>query len=334
MNVEKWDEQRLTTWFDVFMPSLDFSNPEVVEMMTDSAIFLMKEFALDGFRHDACKHIDEAFWRTLTLKMKKEFPGKHPYQIGETYGSPRLIASYLTSGMLDGQFDFNVYDIANTAFAGVGGDLTRVYEVLKSSLQTYGNHHLMGNISGNHDKARFMAYASGDIKMGEDAKAAGWSREIGITDSAAYDKFFLFHAFNLTIPGVPVIYYGDEIGMTGGNDPDSRRMMRFENLNNRETKLRNQVATLTHLRKQHPVLVYGDFINLQNTPDSWVYARKYFGEEAIVLINNAANSKKLEVQLPDYFVKKSYKTVFNNKFEMKNKQIVIELPAYTAEVLF
>lgn len=334
MNVEKWDEHRLTTWFDVFMPSLDFSNPVVVDMMTDSAIFWMKEFALDGFRHDACKHIDEAFWRTLTLKMKKEFPGKHPYQIGETYGSPRLIASYLTSGMLDGQFDFNVYDIANTTFAGVGGDLTRVYEVLKSSLQTYGNHNLMGYISGNHDKARFMAYASGDIKMGEDAKAAGWSREIGITDSTAYDKFFLFHAFNLTIPGVPVIYYGDEIGMTGGNDPDSRRMMRFENLNSREIKLRNQVAKLTHLRKQHPVLVYGDFINLQNTPDSWVYARKYFGEESIVLINNSAKSKKFEVLLPDYFMEKSFKAVFSNKFELKNKQIVIELPAYSAEVLF
>lgn len=334
MNVEKWDEQRLTTWFDVFIPSLDFANPKVVDMMTDSAIFWMKEFELDGFRHDACKHVEETFWRTLTLKMKKEFPEKQPYQIGETYGSPKLIASYLTSGMLDGQFDFNVYDIANTTFAGVGGDLTRVYEVLKSSLQTYGSHNLMGYISGNHDKARFMAYASGDIKMGEDAKAAGWTREIGITDSTAYDKFFLFHTFNLTIPGIPVIYYGDEIGMTGGNDPDSRRMMRFDQLNNREIKLRNQVATLTHLRKQHPVLVYGDFINLQNTPDSWIYARKYFGEEAIIIINNSAKSKKMAINLPGYFAKKSFKTVFNNKFELKNRRIIMELPAYSAEVLY
>ncbi|MPM50173.1 hypothetical protein SDC9_96909 [bioreactor metagenome] len=227
-----------------------------------------------------------------------------------------------------------MYDIANTTFAGVGGDLTRVYEVLKSSLQTYGSHNLMGYISGNHDKARFMAYASGDIKMGEDAKAAGWNREIGITDSTAYDKFFLFHTFNLTIPGIPVIYYGDEIGMTGGNDPDSRRMMRFDQLNNRELKLRNQVATLTHLRKQHPVLVYGDFINLQNMPDSWIYARKYFGEEAVVFINNSSESKKMTISLPGYFVKKSFKPAFNNKFELKNKQIVMELPAYSAEVLY
>jgi hypothetical protein len=68
MNVEKWDEQRLTTWFDTFMPSLDFSNPKVVEMMTDSAIFWLREFNLDGFRHDACKHVNLEFWRMLTLK--------------------------------------------------------------------------------------------------------------------------------------------------------------------------------------------------------------------------------------------------------------------------
>lgn len=333
MNVEKWDEHRLTTWFDTFMPSLDFSNPKVVDMMTDSAIYWLREFNLDGFRHDACKHVDETFWRMLTLKIKQHFPGKHPYQIGETYGSPRLIASYLTSGMLDGQFDFNVYDIANTTFAGVGGDLTRVWEVLKSSLQTYGHHNLMGYISGNHDKARFMGYASGDIKYGEDAKAAGWSREIGITDSTAYDKFALFHTFNLTIPGVPVLYYGDEIGMTGGNDPDSRRMMRFEGWNNREEALWNKVSTLSHLRANNPVFIYGSFINLKNTPDTWIYARKYFADEAIVLINNSAKSKKMEVVLPGYFDKIAFKAVFNSNFKLTGNKIIVELPAFTAEVL-
>jgi glycosidase len=277
LNVEKWDEQRLTTWFDTFMPSLDYSNPEVVDMMTDSAIFWMKEFKLDGFRHDACKHVNLEFWRLLTLKMKQNFPDNMNYQIGETYGSPRLISSYLTTGMLDGQFDFNVYDIANITFAGVGGgDFTRVQSVLNASLQMYGNHNLMGYISGNHDKARFMAYASGDVKFGEDAKAAGWNREIGITDSTAYDKFLLFHAFNLTIPGVPVIYYGDEIGLTGGNDPDSRRMMRFSGLNAREEKLLNGVSRLAKLRRSEPVFMYGSFINVETKPDSWVYARKYW----------------------------------------------------------
>ncbi len=334
MNVEKWDEQRLTTWFDTFMPSLDFSNPKVVETMTDSAIWWVNEFNIDGFRHDACKHVNLEFWRTLTHKMRKQFPDKMNYQIGETYGSPRLIASYLTTGMLDGQFDFNVYDIANTTFAGVGGsDLNRVKSVLDASFQNYGHHNLMGYISGNHDKARFMAYASGDVAFGEDAKAAGWSRNIGITDSIAYDKFLVFHAFNYTIPGIPVLYYGDEIGLTGGNDPDSRRMMRFEGLNKREAKLLEAVSKLGQLRRNNPVLIYGSFINIETTANTWVYARKYFDKEAIVVLNNTASEKTFSIDLPAILKSAELKANFGNKYQISNGKLQITLPAYGIEIL-
>ena len=52
LNTELWDEQRLTTWFDVFLPSLRLDEPFVYEMLTDSAVFWIKEYGLDGFRHD------------------------------------------------------------------------------------------------------------------------------------------------------------------------------------------------------------------------------------------------------------------------------------------
>ena len=334
LNTERWNDYRLTTWFDTFMPTIDFSKPKVVDMMTDSAMFWLKEFKLDGFRHDACKHIPEQFWRELTLKIKKQNHGKSLYQIGETYGSPELISSYLTTGMLDGQFDFNVFDMANTTFAGVGGsDLKQVQSILSSSLYIYGNHNLMGNISGNHDKPRFMAYASGDLKFGEDSKVAGWQREIGITDSTAYDKLSLMHTFNLTIPGVPVIFYGDEIGLTGANDPDCRRMMKFNGWNNRETKLWNKVSAMAHLRSNNPVLVYGDFINLQNSKDSWVYARKYFEKEAIVFINNSAKPKTFEIELPEIMNPTDLKSTFNHNFVVSIQKISMQLPAYSSEIL-
>lgn len=334
MNTEKWDEYRLTTWFDTFMPTLDLANPKVVDIMTDSAMFWLNEFKLDGFRHDATKHITEQFWRELTLKIKKQNHGNKLYQIGETYGSPDLINSYLTTGMLDGQFDFNVYDIANTTFAGVGGsNLMQVQTILNSSLYRYGNHNLMGNISGNHDKPRFMALASGDLKFGEDSKAAGWKREIGITDSTAYDKLFLMHTFNLTIPGIPVIFYGDEIGLTGANDPDCRRMMKFDGLNKREAKLLKNVSLLAHLRSENSALIYGDFINIKTTTDSWVFARKYFAKEAIVFINNSAKSKTIEVELPESLKTESLKSTFNHNFILLKNKISIQLPAYSAEIL-
>ena len=335
LNTEKWDEYRLTTWFDTFMPTLDLSNQTVVDMMTDSAMFWLNEFKLDGFRHDATKHITEKFWRELTLKIKEANNGKNLFQIGETYGSPNLISSYLTTGMLDGQFDFNVYDVANTTFAGVGGsNLQQVQSILNSSLYTYGSHNLMGNISGNHDKPRFMALASGDLKFGEDSKAAGWSREIGITDSTAYDKLFLMQAFNMTIPGIPVIFYGDEIGLTGANDPDCRRMMKFDKLNNREIMLREKVATLAHLRSAQPEFIYGDFINLSTTKDSWVFARKYFEKEAIIFINNSAVSKKFSIELPKDLEVENLISTFNHTFVLKNNKITLVLPAYSAEIVY
>lgn len=335
MNTEKWDQYRLTTWFDTFLPTLDLSNQKVVDLMTDSAMFWLNEFKLDGFRHDATKHITEKFWRELTLKIKKANHGKALYQIGETYGSPELISSYLTTGMLDGQFDFNVFDVANTTFAGVGGtNLKQVNTILNASFYTYGNHNLMGYISGNHDKPRFMALASGDLKFGEDSKAAGWLRHIGITDSTAYDKLFLMHTFNFTIPGIPVVFYGDEIGLTGANDPDCRRMMRFTGWNNREKKLWNEVATLAHLRSEHPALIYGDFINLQNTENSWVYARKYFNQEAIVFINNSKEAKTFDVQLPEILASNHLTAAFNTIFHAKNGKLKLTLKPYSAEILY
>ena len=286
MNLEKWDEHRLTTWFDTFLPTLDFSKKEVVEKMSDTATFWLTEFDLDGFRHDATKHIQLEFWRMLTNKIK-ERTNRPIYQIGETYGSPELIRSYVNTGMLDGQFNFNLYDASVAVFANEDESIDRLSDALSEALKYYGSHHLMGNITGNQDRARFISYASGDVKFDEDAKVAGWTREIKMSDSKAYDKLAMLHAFNLTIPGIPCIYYGDEYGSIGANDPDNRRMMKFKDLDKHELALKEKVKELIHLRNNSMALLYGSTEIETGNDNILIIKRQYFDEVVYSVFNKS-----------------------------------------------
>ncbi|MGB0430404.1 MAG: alpha-amylase family glycosyl hydrolase [Bacteroidia bacterium] len=297
LNTERWDDHRLSTWFDTHMPSLKLYEPEVYNMLSDSALYWIKKYGVDGFRHDATKHVPHHFWRALTQKVKTEVieaENRNIYQIGETYGSRGLVGSYVNTGELNAQFDFNVYDDATAVFAG-DEDVSRLAQGLEKSLKAYGSHHLMGNVTGNQDRCRFVSYADGSVSFAEDAKAAGWTREITIKDSTSLDKMALLMAFNFSVPGVPVIYYGDEIGMCGANDPDNRRMMRFENLTKKEKELKAKVGQLAEIRHNNLAMIYGQTKVLIADEGILVIERKYFDETAIVVINNNDQVQKVTI---------------------------------------
>ena len=284
-NFELWDDARLTTWFDKHIPTLDLEREEVCEAMTDSALYWLANYDLDGYRHDACKHIPESYWRMLGQKIAMRWPERPIWMIGETYGSPELIGSYVKSGMLNAQFDFNVYFTAREALCGLTG-MDQIMQNVLTSLRTYGAHHTMGNISGNHDQIRFASIAGGAIDIHSQGKEEGWTEEVGIGDAEkAYKRALLLEVLNMTLPGVPCIYQGDEYGEVGGNDPDNRHMMRFENLNGQERDIRNKVAELIHMRRHSMPLLYGDFIPLIDRPDEIIYQRIYLGKKVTVEIN-------------------------------------------------
>ena len=337
MNLEKWDEHRLTTWFDVFLPTLNFGRSDVRNAMTDSALFWFENYDIDGFRHDATKHIPLEFWRELTRKLKYRVivpEDRSIYQIGETYGNPQLIDSYIGSGLLDAQFDFNLYDASVAAFAKNEGSFPNLKRVLSQSLSVYGNHNLMGNISGNQDRTRFISYADGSVDFGEDPKLAGWTRKIVIKDTIGYNRLAMLHAFNFTIPGVPVIYYGDEIGMPGANDPDNRRMMRFgDNLKPREKAMLAEVTKIANLRKSHIALIYGDLQFLETTDQTFAYLRNYFDKTAIVFFNASRAEKTIEVEIPNTINMEDLKTNFGHKFELNGQTLKAILPPVSFEII-
>lgn len=296
-NLGLWDEQRLTTWFDEHIPTLDLERTEVCEPMTDSALYWVTEYDFDGFRHDACKHIPENYWRMLTHKLRTRLPERNLWQIGETYGSPELIGSYVRTGMIDAQFDFNVYHTALDVLTR-GHSVKRLAAVVDESSAAYGAHHTMGNITGNHDKARLISLAGGMLSPDEDHKLAGWTRTIGVGDRAGYRKLALLQAVNTTVPGVPCIYQGDEYGEPGGNDPDNRRMMRFDGYTPDEQSLKMLTERLTHLRRTQMPLLYGDMKTLALTDSVWVYVRAYLGAYDIVALNFGGESAEICCPLP------------------------------------
>jgi len=336
LNTERWDDHRLTTWFDTFMPSLQLDKPEVYEMVSDSAVYWIEEYKLDGFRHDATKHVPEIFWRTLTRKLKERVieKGTPIYQIGETYGTRELVASYVNSGQLDAQFDFNVYDACVSALVSEEGSFEDLSKAIKESLNYFGHHHLMGNITGNQDRARFISYAGGALNLSENAKKAGWTREVGVGDPVGYRKSKELMALVATLPGIPVIYYGDEIGSYGGNDPDNRKMMLFGKFAGPERDLRAATMDLLHFRNNSLPLIYGDFRVHVASQDLFVYSRNYLGRSVFIILNDSDSEQQVSFR-PD-----ADQTAIPEKTKKKraisrieNHMISFKIPAHSFEII-
>jgi glycosidase len=331
-NLRLWDEYRLTTWFEPYMPSFDYSGSiDALEFMTDNALWWLTVTGADGYRHDAVKHVPNEFWRMLTQKTKSriEIPlNKKLYQIGETFGGIDLINSYVNNGQLNAQFNFNLYDVAIPTFLDEGASFKLLDYQMQKSFQVFGYNNLMGNIMDSHDKIRYMSYADGDLEINDGrAKEIGWTNPPQVDNPTSYEKLKLHLAYILTIPGIPIIYYGDEFGMTGAADPDNRRMMKFDNqLSEIEKQTMEDVSNLIHIRKNHPALRYGDFLTLQADENIYAYLRSDMNERILTILNKNSNEKKTKLPLPEiYKLKVAENLLTGDTIEIKNNKIELSV---------
>jgi hypothetical protein len=208
------------------------------------------------------------------------------------------------------------------AFAKSETDFKNLEQVMLESMRYYGSHHSMGVITGNQDRGRFASYADGSLKFDEDAKLAGWTRDIKNQGSMGFRRMEQLMAFIMTAPGVPCIYYGDEIAMPGGNDPDNRRMMTFDNLNIDQRKLKASVSRMTTLRKKSMALMYGDTEVLLNSGQTFAYMRQYFGDVVIVVFDkkdfSPNDSNWVQVNLPVQWRGKFFKGQMGSQWKKEN----------------
>jgi glycosidase len=158
----------------------------------------------------------------------------------------------------------------------------------------------MSTFLGNHDVARFIAQASGEIGSLYGDSACGGDGNLRTPDVAPewdepYRRLMLGWTFLLTSEGLPLVYYGDEIGLPGYNDPDNRQRMRFDDeLAPNERWVREHVATLGRARQEHPAFSSGTRTAWwEGESDVLAYARVSGDDGVLVAINRGDQARAL-----------------------------------------
>ena len=302
-NIRNWsDETMLTTWFDTFLPSFDYeNNEEAIDQVVDDAIYWITQFGFDGFRQDATKHVPHQFWKKLRSRLDDEFPEKDIFQIGETFGSDELIQSYVNPGELDSQFNFsNYFSLREYLSSSNSVHLNQLMRGINQNLTQYGPINLMGNITSSHDQVRFMALVDGQIRMDENGVERSYNDlPTTVNHSESYDRHFMFTAMNMMLPGIPVIYYGEEYGQIGANDPGNRTDMKFQNeWTDKEGNLYQKVRILAHARQKYPSLALGDLTFVDSIVEGFICKKTYFDNECMFIFNFSKKEKKINI-IPD-----------------------------------
>jgi len=292
-------------WFAPYLPTFDFSNPAPRAFSVQNLVGWTQTLGVDGFRLDAVKHIDPQ-WLTdvrsaLTTQVEPTAK-EHIYLVGETFtGDSTLIKSFVDPcKKLDGQFDFPMRATVNSVLLMRQQTMQTLIDFMKSNDGFYGTS-VMSTFLGNHDVPRVIHFAE-DTPLWTDPWASGkdrnWSNQPGAPSSDnAYDRVALGFALLFTSRGIPLVYYGDEIGMPGAGDPDNRRFMQWSGLTAAQSGLSSKIAKLAQIRAAHTALRRGDRTTLSNDTDSWAY-RMVDGADVVTVVLNRSDSTKPVGGLP------------------------------------
>ncbi len=358
--VSNWDQRPETCWFASYLPDIDYYNPDALTASVDVAVDFAKRYGLDGFRVDAVKHMPQSVHWDMQARVRRELEHRDAagnadawedfYTVGETFSGDRgLIAAYVGDNALDGQFDFPLYWSVVQAFAREEIPLTgggSLAEALAASEGAFAGMK-MSVFLGNHDVWRFIAQASGEVgSLYGDGNCDGSNRQRPPDDppgdSAPYDRLRLAWTFLLTQPGLPLIYYGDEIGLPGWADPDNRQQMRFDgDLSAEESGVLRAVQALGQARLDHPALSAGSRQTWWEEPELWAWARRddlrpgATGDTALVLINRSAADRVLTNGLAFAGLPSGawVDLLTGDRFAAAGDQLTVSLPARSSRVL-
>ena len=294
----KWGEIPNFLCFGYYggMPKLNLKNPEVEKYITDVACYWIRECDIDGWRLDVGDEISHFFWKRFRRAIKAV--KKDMLIIGEIW---HYAGDFLEGDewdtVMNYPFYLNLIDLLADEKISVS-QFVQNLGYLKGRLHKK-CYPLMWNLIDSHDTARFLHLCKDNKK-----------------------KQHLAAAFQLLLPGMPMIYYGDEYAMPGANDPDCRRGMYWDE-EYQDKEMFEWYKRLLQVRKAHTCIVEGELAEaITRDEDETIVLIRKNGEETIALIFNCSNHTK---EFKEYAQKQDLLTekVFDGKVEALDAAVIV-----------
>ena len=295
-------------WGAPALPEFNTDNNQVRRFLFDVARYWVDQ-GIDGWRLDIPFDInDDDFWREFRRTVKEANPDA--YIVGEI---PSEAQRWMKGDMFDAVMNYQFTLACLGFFGGQNTDFElskgmmgfsdikildaemfskRCIELINLYPHDFSLAQL--NLLDSHDMPRFLSLVNGNK-----------------------DAFLLATLFQMTYPGAPCIYYGDEIGLTGGKDPDCRKAFPWDE-SKWDHDLRNQIKTYIQLRHAHPALRTGDYIPLFAESDILAFMRKDDKESLIIIINTSATAYNIDIHMKDLLPEG---TVLKDQLSDKNAMI-------------
>ena len=275
-----------------WMPKLNLSNPDTCSYFINVGKYWMKKCGIDGWRLDVADEIEGRFWERFSAALKQEFP--EAVLIGESWGD----AGRLVMGnRLDGAMNYLFKDAVTDWLAKEKIDAPEFDHRINRMLSLYPDEtcRCMYNLLDSHDTPRFLYDCGGNLQ-----------------------KLKLAVAFTMTFPGCPAIFYGDEIGLTGANDPDCRQAMVWDSTRQNHM-LFDWYRKLILIRKKYDALISGDYRTNLCSSETGLYGfiRSYREQNLYIVLNPTSREQKTAVPVLEqesvWFELLSEETVFSEK---------------------
>lgn len=282
----------LRGWFAGSLPDLNQEDPLVADYLIQNALWWIGMTGIDAVRQDTYPYVDRPFWEKYQTAINRQYPGF--VVVGEITAPNPASLSFFEGGArrngvdtkLPSILDFPLEGAVRNVFA-LGQPMTRLVELLAQD-SLYQRPEMLVVFPGNHDQPRFLTAANGDIS-----------------------KFLMAETFTLTTRRVVHLYYGDEVAMQGGRDPDNRRdfpggwpgdavnAFTPEGRMGDAATVFNWTRDLLRFRQAHTALRRGGLVQLLVDQDRYAYLRTSPEEDVLVVLNRAGREKPIQIDVDD-----------------------------------